>query len=78
MSKWQYDALFVVMVVGAIFLLFAKTLGFEIEPTALTGYGALTTYVLTQRGTWTKADTAAKKKQADALDPGADDEEEPS
>lgn len=37
-----------------MFLLVAPQLGFKIEPTALTGYGAITTYVLTQRNQWTK------------------------
>jgi hypothetical protein len=53
-TKWQFDVLFVVMVAGAILLMLAKPLGFTVEPTALTGYGAITTYVLTQRGSWTK------------------------
>lgn len=46
--------MFVLMVLGAVFLLLAPTLGFKLDPTALTGYGAIVTYVLTQRGTWTK------------------------
>ncbi len=58
MRRWQFDILFAVFVLGAVFLLFAGTFGLSVEPTALTGYGALTTYVLTQRGQWTKNDTA--------------------
>lgn len=39
---------------GSVFLLFSKRLGIEVDPTALTGFGAILTYVLTQRGQWTK------------------------
>lgn len=56
MTKWQFDVLFAVMVLGALFLMLAKPLGFSVDPTALTGYGAITTYVLTQRASWTKKD----------------------
>lgn len=52
--KWQFDVVFAVFVLGAVFLVFAKTLGVTIDSSALTGYGAICTYVLTQRNSWTK------------------------
>jgi hypothetical protein len=64
-SKWQFDILFGVMVLGALFLMLAKPFGFSVDPTALTGYGAITTYVLTQRGSWTKKTKGPPKEPPD-------------
>lgn len=56
MKEWQFNVLFFVGVGGAIFLLLAPLFGLPIgeNPTALTGVGAILTYVLTQRKTLTK------------------------
>lgn len=65
-KPWQFDVMFVVMIVGAIALMLAKPLGFSIDPAALTGYGAITTYVLTQRASWTKDKKELPKDATDA------------
>jgi hypothetical protein len=49
MSRWQFTVLFLVGVGGAVALLVASLFGRDIPPTALTGVGAILTYVLTQR-----------------------------
>lgn len=53
MKEWQFNVLFFVGVGGAILLLIGPELGFTFSdnPTALTGVGAILTYVLaSQRG----------------------------
>jgi hypothetical protein len=50
-KPWQFNVLFGIAAAGSVFLLFAKNLGIELDPTALTGFGAILTYVLTQH--WT-------------------------
>lgn len=53
MKEWQFNVLFFVGVGGAILLLIGPELGFHFSdnPTALTGVGAILTYVLaSQRG----------------------------
>ena len=58
MKDWQFDILFFVAVGGAIFLLVAPEFGLKgaQNPTAVTGVGAILTYVLTQRKSWTHKD----------------------
>lgn len=58
LSNWQFNILFFVGVGGAILLLLGPAVGLDISknPTALTGVGAILTYVLTQRKTLTKPD----------------------
>lgn len=60
MSRLQYNILFTIMVAGALFLLVSKQFGIEVDPSAFTGYGAITTYVLTQRNQWTKTEEPKK------------------
>lgn len=57
-KEWQFNILFFVAVGGAIFILIAPELGFEstTNPTAVTGIGAILTYVLTQKKLWTHKD----------------------
>lgn len=64
MKGWQFDVLFFVAVGGAVFLLIAPEIGFDksLNPTAITGVGAILTYVLTQRNTWSKDDKGRKNK----------------
>lgn len=63
LKEWQFNVLFFVGVGGAIFLVIGPLFGLDIEqnPTALTGLGAILTYVLTQRNSWTKHDRQDKK-----------------
>lgn len=61
MRRWQFDVLFGIAAGGAVFLIFAQKLGIELSPTALTGYGAILTYVLTQRGSWTNKSNGSGK-----------------
>lgn len=51
MKEWQFNVLFFVGVGGAILLLIGPEVGFDVgsQPTALTGVGAILTYVLTQK-----------------------------
>lgn len=56
LKEWQFNVLFFVGVGGAILLLIGPELGLEIgqNPTAVTGVGAILTYVLTQKKALTK------------------------
>lgn len=57
LKEWQFNVLFFVGVGGAILLLIGPELGLEIgqNPTAVTGVGAILTYVLTQKKALTKS-----------------------
>lgn len=58
MKEWQFNVLFFVGVGGAILLLIGPDVGLTIgqNPTAVTGIGAILTYVLTQKKALTKKD----------------------
>ena len=58
LKEWQFNVLFFVGVGGAILLLIGPELGLKISqnPTAVTGVGAILTYVLTQKKALTKND----------------------
>lgn len=62
MKEWQFNVLFFVGVGGAILLLIGQDLGLNVgsSPTAVTGIGAILTYVLTQKKALTK--TSEKKE----------------
>lgn len=51
MKDWQFNVLFWVAVGGAVLLLIGPELGLDLaqNPQALGGFGAILTYVLTQR-----------------------------
>lgn len=51
MKEWHFNVLFFVGVLGAVFMLIGPEIGFDIgkNPTAVTGVGAILTYVLTQK-----------------------------
>lgn len=55
MKGWQFNILFFVGVGGAVLLLVGPEFGLQLSqnPTAVTGVGAILTYVLTQRKTLT-------------------------
>lgn len=63
LKEWQFNVLFWVGVGGAVLLLFGDKLGLDIaqNPTALTGIGAILTYVLTQKKALTKHDETEKE-----------------
>lgn len=58
LKEWQFNILFFVGIAGTIVLIFGPEFGLKIEgdPTALTGLGAILTYVLTQRRSITRRD----------------------
>jgi hypothetical protein len=58
LKEWQFNMLFFVGVGGAVFLLVGPSLGIDVStsPTAITGIGAILTYVLTQKKALTKHD----------------------
>jgi hypothetical protein len=62
LKQWQFNVLFFVGVGGAVLLVIGPELGMHIgqNPTAVTGLGAILTYVLTQRKTLTKNDRKEK------------------
>lgn len=68
LKNWQFNVLFFVGVGGAILLLIGPELGMEISsnPTAVTGIGAILTYVLTQKKALTKHDDEDKTGKPDA------------
>lgn len=65
LKEWQFNVLFIVGVGGAIFLLIGPSMGIHIDqnPTAVTGIGAILTYVLTQKKALTKHDDEGKHKK---------------
>lgn len=71
MKEWQFNVLFFVGVGGAVLMLIGPSIGLAISqnPTAVTGVGAILTYILTQRKALTKNDT---KKGKDDKDPEVD------
>lgn len=58
LKEWQFNVLFFVGVGGAVLLLLGPSVGLDIgnNPTAVTGVGAILTYILTQRKHLTKTD----------------------
>lgn len=73
LREWQFNVLFFVGVGGAVLLLIGPDLGLDIgsNPTAVTGVGAILTYVLTQRKHLTANKNDEKKtSNTSASDPG--------
>ena len=65
LEKWQFNVLFIVGVLGAVLLLIGPEIGLETvnkNPTAITGIGAILTYVLTQKKSFTKEDHKKQTK----------------
>ena len=56
LREWQFNVLFFVGVGGAVLLLIGPEIGLSVDssPTAVTGVGAILTYVLTQKKALTK------------------------
>ncbi len=71
LKEWQFNVLFFVGVGGAVLLLIGPEFGMNISqnPTAVTGVGAILTYVLTQKKALTKSpqngDKDKKKEEED-------------
>ncbi len=80
MKEWQFNVLFFVGVGGAVLLLLGPNFGLHISqnPTAITGVGAILTYVLTQKKAVTKQDNGQKNSnnQTDAKESNNDQQEE--
>lgn len=66
LKEWQFNVLFFVGVGGAVLLLLGPTIGLNVDasPTAVTGVGAILTYVLTQKKTLTKHNNDQRKEEA--------------
>lgn len=66
LKEWQFDVLFFVGVGGAIVMLIGPSIGLDIgqNPTAVTGIGAILTYILTQRKALTKNGKNGEHSQA--------------
>lgn len=75
MKEWQFNVLFFVGVGGAILLVIGPEIGLKIgqNPTAVTGLGAILTYVLTQRNAITRKDRDRRRKQSEDEEDGDDD-----
>lgn len=74
LKEWQFNVLFFVGVGGAIFLLLGPSVGVNISqsPTAVTGVGAILTYVLTQKKALTKNDEKKDKAEGKPDDKAED------
>lgn len=70
LKEWQFNVLFFVGVGGAVLLLIGPEFGLEIgqNPTAVGGVGAILTYILTQKNSFTKR--KEDKKAKDDTDQG--------
>ena len=74
LKEWQFNVLFFVGVGGAVLLLIGTEFGLNIgqKPTAVTGVGAILTYILTQKNSLTKNDKPKQelnqKEEADDSD----------
>ena len=67
MKEWQFNVLFFVGVGGAIALLIGPELGLQNSqnPTAVTGIGAILTYVLTQKRNLVKSEDKSDDESDD-------------
>lgn len=80
LTNWQFNILFFVGVGGAVILLLGPEIGLDINqnPTAITGVGAILTYILTQKKSFTKKEDRRTRGNSKVKDEDSDnDEEEP-
>lgn len=72
LKEWQFNILFFVAVGGALLLLIGPEIGIEVgnNPTAISGVGAILTYVLTQKRSLVKRE---KKDPPSEPKEGSDD-----
>lgn len=75
LKEWQFNVLFFVGVGGAIMLLVGPEFGLKVgqNPTAVTGVGAILTYILTQKKSLTKNDKTNPPDGPDEKIGGSDD-----
>lgn len=68
LKEWQFNVLFFVGVGGAILLLLGPSIGLDIgkSPTAITGVGAILTYVLTQKRSLVKHNDKKDEKKGES------------
>lgn len=73
LKEWQFNVLFFVGVGGAIVVLIGPWIGLDIgkNPTAITGVGAILTYILTQKHALVKTDNK-KDPPVEEVDNGSD------
>lgn len=71
LKEWQFNVLFFVGVGGAILLLLGEEIGLNISqnPTAITGVGAILTYVLTQKKALTKTEDKSPNREGEGDGP---------
>jgi hypothetical protein len=64
LKEWHFNVLFFVGVLGAVAMLVGPEIGLDVgkNPTAVTGVGAILTYVLTQKKAITKTPPTEDKK----------------
>lgn len=65
LKEWHFNVLFFVGVLGAVAMLVGPEIGLDIgrNPTAVTGVGAILTYVLTQKKALTKPPPSDEEKK---------------
>lgn len=75
MKEWQFNVLFFVGVGGAVLLLIGPEFGLTLSenPTALTGVGAILTYVLTYKRILHRNSEIEKKEPEELPPKGVDD-----
>jgi len=71
LKEWQFNVLFFVGVGGAVVVLLGPWIGLDIgkNPTAITGVGAILTYILTQKKALTKHDDKKDEEKETPLPP---------
>ena len=71
LKEWQFNVLFFVGVGGAVVVLMGPWIGLDIgkNPTAITGVGAILTYILTQKKSLTKHDEKQDEEKETPLPP---------
>lgn len=70
MKEWHFNVLFFVGVVGAVVMLIGPKIGLDVgkNSTAVTGIGAILTYVLTQKKAFTRSPPDKKAKPEEESD----------
>lgn len=74
LKEWQFNILFFVGVGSALLILLGPAFGLKVgqNPTALTGVGAILTYILTQKSSLTKSDDKKRDGPSEPKE-GSDD-----
>lgn len=74
LKDWQFNILFFVGVGSALLILLGPEFGLKVgqNPTAVTGVGAILTYILTQKSSLTKNEDKKRDKPSEPKE-GSDD-----